>query len=88
MGGGAVNGMFWGIIGLVLGIAASIDNILLAGMQGLGIYQPQWQVCILIFIVALAVMMVMRVLGALLGWLTLIFSAVLLVHFVFPALGH
>jgi hypothetical protein len=71
----------------VMGIAGAVDAFLLAVMGLLGIVDPQWQLCFLLVLISLMVMIVMRMLGGLFGWLALLFAAVLVLRFVVPVLG-
>lgn len=89
MGGyGASNGLVANFAATVMGIAGVIDNFLLVLMAEVGILQPQWQLFVLLVLICLVVMMVMRTLGGLFGWFALLFGAVLLLHYILPAIGQ
>lgn len=89
MGGeGAFNGLIANFGTTVMGVAAEIDAALVAIMVALGVVAPQWQLCVMLILTALMVMVVMRTLGGLFGWVALLFAAVLLLHFILPGLGQ
>ena len=86
--GGTFSGLVANFVATVMGIAGAIDSFLLTIMALFGIIEPQWQLCFLLTLVSLLVMLVMRTLGGLFGWLALLFAAVLVLHFVLPVLGQ
>ena len=86
--GNAFNDLISSIAATVMSIAGAVDGILVTFMVLVGIVEPQWQVCFLLIFVSLMVMLVMRTLGGLFGWLALLFAAVLLLHYAVPALGQ
>lgn len=86
--GGAFNGLAEDIAAAVMGIAGAIDGFLLVCMVTVGIIEPEWQLCALLILVSLMIMMVMRTLGGLFGWVALLFAAVLLLHYIVPGLGQ
>lgn len=90
MGGnsGTFTGFFSNFAATVMGFAGGVDNLLLACMLGLGVVNPQWQLCVLLLLISLMVMLVMRTLGGLFGWVALLFAAVLLLHYILPGLGQ
>ena len=85
--GSTFNGLIANIAATVMGIAGGTDGFLLAGMATVGIIEPQWQFCTLLILISLMVMMVMRTLGGLFGWVALLYAALLLLHYVVPGLG-
>ncbi|MBU6449134.1 MAG: hypothetical protein KGQ26_05850 [Rhodospirillales bacterium] len=90
MGGnsGTFSGLVANFVATVMGIAGAVDSFLLTIMALFGIIEPQWQLCFMLVLISLMVMMVMRTLGGLFGWLALLFAAVMVLHFVVPALGQ
>lgn len=90
MGGnsGTFSGLVANLVATAMGIAGAVDGFLLTIMAFFGVIEPQWQLCFLLILVSLMVMLVMRTLGGLFGWVTLLFAAVLLLHFVLPQLGQ
>ncbi|MGE4480638.1 hypothetical protein [Acidocella sp.] len=87
-GDGGFSGLVSQIVSTIFGLAAAIDNLLVGAMLALGIFAPQWQLCILLIFISLVVMLVMRTLGGLFGWVALLFSIVLLLHYIVPELGQ
>ncbi len=90
MGGGTetFSNLIFNVIATLMTIVGAVDGFLLTIMLMFGIFEPQWQLVFLLTLVSLMVMMVMRTLGGLFGWMALLFAAVLLVHFVVPTLGQ
>ncbi len=86
--GSTFNGLISNFAATVMGIAGVIDSLLLACMAWLGVVEPQWQLVTLLILVSLMVMLIMRTLGGLFGWVALLFAAMLLLHYILPGLGQ
>ena len=89
MGGnsGTLGELVGNVAAAIMVIASAVDGFLVAIMNTLGIIEPQWQLCFLLILISLMVMLIMRTLGGLFGWLALLFAAVLVLHYVVPVLG-
>ncbi|WP_298225424.1 hypothetical protein [Acidocella sp.] len=88
MGGGdAFNGLILNTAATLMGLVNFIDDFLINIMLVFGIIDPQWQLCFMLFLISLMVMMVMRTLGGLFGWVALLFAILLLLRFILPTVA-
>lgn len=71
----------------VMNVVGPIDDFFVSAMNLVGIVQPQWQVITMLILISAVVMLAMRTLGWLVGWIALIFSSILLLHLILPMLG-
>ncbi len=64
-----------------------IDNLFSQMMIALGIYDPRWQLYILLAVMAFYVVLSLRAVGGFLGWGMLLFAVLLLLHRTLPQLS-
>lgn len=64
-----------------------IDDLFTSAMQQAGIYDPHWQLGILLALIAFYVVLSLRAVGGMLGWAMLFFAVLLLLHRTVPSLS-
>ncbi len=64
-----------------------IDDLFSSLMQAIGVYDPGWQLCILLGVLAFYVVLSLRAVGGMLGWAMLFFAVLLLLHRTVPRLS-
>lgn len=64
-----------------------IDDLFSALMRACGVYDPHWQLCALLGVIAIYVVLSLRAVGGVLGWAMLFFAVLLLLHRTLPALS-
>jgi hypothetical protein len=64
-----------------------IDDMFSALMRFCGLYNPQWQLCVLLAVLAFYVVLSLRAVGGMLGWAMLFFAVLLVLHRTIPSLS-
>jgi hypothetical protein len=64
-----------------------IDDLFSTMMESFGVYDPHWQLYILLGILAFYVVLSLRAVGGMLGWAMLFFAVLLLLHRTLPSLS-
>ena len=64
-----------------------IDDEFTRLMQTCGVFDPHWQLCILLGLTAFYVVLALRAVGGMLGWVMLFFAVLLLLHRTVPGLS-
>ena len=64
-----------------------IDNLVTVFMYRMGVYDTGWQLGILLAILAFYVVLSLRAVGGMLGWVMLLFGVLLLLHRTVPSLA-
>ncbi len=63
-----------------------VDDQFSAAMRDLGVFSPDWQLCVLLGLTAFYVVLALRSVGGMLGWAMLFFAVLLLMHRTVPSL--
>jgi hypothetical protein len=64
-----------------------IDDLFSALMRWFGVYDPHWQLIILLGVIAFYVVLSLRAVGGMLGWAMLFFAVLLLLHRTVPGVS-
>jgi hypothetical protein len=64
-----------------------IDNLFSDMMNAMGVFDPTWQLCILLCLIAFYVVLSLRAVGGMLGWAMMFFAVLLLLHRTVPSLS-
>jgi hypothetical protein len=64
-----------------------IDDLFTTMMTSFGVYDPHWQLYIMLGILAFYVVLSLRAVGGMLGWAMLFFAVLLLLHRTLPSLS-
>jgi len=64
-----------------------IDDMFSAAMRFCGLYDPQWQLYVLLVVLAFYVVLSLRAVGGMLGWAMLFFAVLLVLHRTIPSLS-
>lgn len=64
-----------------------IDGLFSDLMYKVGVYDPSWQLGILIIVLVFYVVLSLRAVGGMIGWAMLFFAALLLLHRTVPSLS-
>ena len=64
-----------------------VDDMFSGLMRSFGVYDPNWQLCILLGLIAFYVVLALRAVGGMLGWAMLFFAVLLLLHREVPSLS-
>jgi hypothetical protein len=65
-----------------------IDDLFTSLMLRCGVFDPHWQLCILLGVMAFYVVLSLRAVGGMLGWAMLFFAVLLLLHRTIPSLSQ
>jgi hypothetical protein len=63
-----------------------IDDMFSAMMRFCGLYDPHWQLYVLVIFLAFYVVLSLRAVGGMLGWAMLFFAVLILLHRTMPSL--
>ncbi len=74
------------LIVLMRGVGV-IDDLFSAAMRACDVYDPHWQLVILLGLTAFYVVLSLRAVGGMLGWVMLLFAVLLLLHRTVPGLS-
>lgn len=64
-----------------------IDNLFTDLMIRCGVFDPDWQLCILLGIMAFYVVLSLRAVGGMMGWAMLFLAVLLLLHRTIPSIS-
>jgi hypothetical protein len=64
-----------------------IDNLFTDLMMRCGVFDPGWQLCILLGVMAFYVVLSLRAVGGMMGWAMLFFAVLLILHRTIPSIS-
>ena len=72
---------------LIMRWVGAVDDLFSTGMRAIGVFDPHVQLYTLLAVIAFYVVLSLRAVGGLLGWVMLFFAVLLLLHRVEPGVA-